>query len=626
MATSGSLTTSKYDGRYYKLSWERTSTSVANNTSTIKWTLSALGGNSSWYAERTLKVVIAGTTVKDKTSRVERYTGEIDSGTLTIKHNTDGTKSFSASVKAAVVGSDVNCSGSDTFTLTAIPRASTVSATSATLGGSTTISISRKVSSYTHTLKYQFGDLTGTIVSKTTSTSYKWNIPSSFANEMKSVSSKNGAIICDTYSGSTLIGTETCGFTVKAGSGSYPTAEIDMYTTDTLSKNLTGSNQCIILGVSELYYTITATAQNGATIKSYKVSNGSQVKTTASGTFTDATSENIDYIVTDSRGLTYSGNIMFGDTSVIKYVKLTHSCTAKMTPQGVINFTVKGNFYNGKFSANNTNALALYFRVKELDGTYGSWTQMNGTISKSGNTYSYSGSASGLDYTKTYVFQTKAVDSIATVESKEKKLNSKPIFDWGEADFNFNVPIHVNDLEVVKTNTSTGSTYIGATPTADGNGICLRPNGVDSNVGQTFIDRTGDLSVNGNIEADNIGRTVYSTFGNVVTGKGILHSTNTHSVSLYHLKGLNLVYFRLYVNGLSAEQAASSSYITLCTLDSKFKPAYNTALNICSVKDTCALINADCQIRVIPRDGLGTGAVLYISGFYALSSQSELYQ
>ena len=47
MALSGNVSTSKYDGRYLKLAWTATQ-SVANNTSTIKWTLSAAGGNSSW--------------------------------------------------------------------------------------------------------------------------------------------------------------------------------------------------------------------------------------------------------------------------------------------------------------------------------------------------------------------------------------------------------------------------------------------------------------------------------------------------------------------------------------------------------------------------------------------------
>ena len=289
---------------------------------------------------------------------------------------------------------------------------------------------------------------------------------------MQTVSSKNGAIICDTYNGSTLIGTETCGFTVKVASGSNPITDIDMYATDSLTINLCGSRNNVILGITDLYYTVSATPQNGATIASYKVTNGNQTKTTATGTFVMATSETIDYTVTDSRGLSRSGNITFGDDNVIKYVKLTHSCTAKMTPSGVINFTVKGNFYNGSFGSKN-NTLTLSFRVKELDGTYGSWTTMNGTINKSGNTYEYSGSVSGLDYTKTYVFQTRASDSVTLVESTEKKVNSIPLFDWGETDFNHNTSVRIKNNKAYQGYSTDGSAYYNLAYTTTNNNMML---------------------------------------------------------------------------------------------------------------------------------------------------------
>ena len=121
MALSGSVSTTKYDGRYLKLAWTATQ-SVANNTSTIKWTLSAAGGNSSWYNTGPVTCVINGTTVYSNSSRVKMYTGTIKEGSLTINHNSDGTKSFSVSVKAAVYSTSVNCTGSSTFTLNQIPR------------------------------------------------------------------------------------------------------------------------------------------------------------------------------------------------------------------------------------------------------------------------------------------------------------------------------------------------------------------------------------------------------------------------------------------------------------------------------------------------------------------------
>lgn len=121
MALSGTVNTSKYDGRYLRLAWTATQ-SVANNTSTIKWTLSAVGGNVKWYKTGPVTCIINGTTVYSSSSRVSMYTGTISSGSLTISHNADGSKSFSVSVSAAIYTSTVNCTGSGSFTLDKIPR------------------------------------------------------------------------------------------------------------------------------------------------------------------------------------------------------------------------------------------------------------------------------------------------------------------------------------------------------------------------------------------------------------------------------------------------------------------------------------------------------------------------
>ena len=66
------------------------------------------------------------------------------------------------------------------MTLTTIPRASSVTCADGNIGSSTTININRASSNFTHTLKYSFGTLSGTIVTKTSETSIGWTIPTSF--------------------------------------------------------------------------------------------------------------------------------------------------------------------------------------------------------------------------------------------------------------------------------------------------------------------------------------------------------------------------------------------------------------------------------------------------------------
>ena len=101
MASNGSFNTSAYSNRYLTFSWSVQSQSVANNSTTISWTLKGAGSASGYYKAGNFKVVINGTTVYStaESSRINLYNGTlVKSGTFTITHNSDGTKSFTAYV------------------------------------------------------------------------------------------------------------------------------------------------------------------------------------------------------------------------------------------------------------------------------------------------------------------------------------------------------------------------------------------------------------------------------------------------------------------------------------------------------------------------------------------------
>lgn len=129
MANSGSFNTTGYDGRYLTFAWSVKSQNTANNTSTISWTLKGAGNaGSSWYRSGNFKVVINGTTVYSSATRIQLYNGTlVASGDFTIQHNSDGTKSFSASAEAGIYTVAVNCRGNGTFTLPTINRYAIIS-------------------------------------------------------------------------------------------------------------------------------------------------------------------------------------------------------------------------------------------------------------------------------------------------------------------------------------------------------------------------------------------------------------------------------------------------------------------------------------------------------------------
>ena len=75
MATSGSFTTTSYEGRSLTFAWNRTNTNIANNTSTIAWSLTGRGSYT--YGDVIcvdIDVVINGTTVYNS-SQNERVDG-----------------------------------------------------------------------------------------------------------------------------------------------------------------------------------------------------------------------------------------------------------------------------------------------------------------------------------------------------------------------------------------------------------------------------------------------------------------------------------------------------------------------------------------------------------------------
>lgn len=131
MASSGSISTNKYtfnSGKTLglKLSWSIKSQSIANNTSTLSWTLQCEGTYPSGYTVKAgpVTATINGTKVVNTTSRFDMEGGGKykKTGTITITHTADGSKTFSASVKAAIYSASVNCTKSGSWALTQINR------------------------------------------------------------------------------------------------------------------------------------------------------------------------------------------------------------------------------------------------------------------------------------------------------------------------------------------------------------------------------------------------------------------------------------------------------------------------------------------------------------------------
>lgn len=137
--------------------------------------------------------------------------------TITVRHADDGSGVFG--VHAHFNGSggwspgnlDI---GSQTITLTTIPRGSSVRVSDGFIGNQVDISIDRKIDGATHTLRYAWGNKQGEIADNV-ETSFRWTIPEDFANDIPNSTSGWGTIYVDTYINGSFVQTQSTTFTAS---------------------------------------------------------------------------------------------------------------------------------------------------------------------------------------------------------------------------------------------------------------------------------------------------------------------------------------------------------------------------------------------------------------------------
>lgn len=316
MATSGSKSVTVTSWNTLKFTWTRSGYSVANNTSTVKWTLQLVAGSSGRIdssAAKDWSVTVNGTKYSGTNTIgvAANATKTLASGTTTITHNADGTKSFDYSFSQefgiTFSGSSIGTkTGSGTGTLDTIPRATTpsLSSTSVNMGSAVTISTPRASSSFTHDLAYSLNGAAYVSIATGVGTSYSWTVPD-LASKIPNAANGAVTIRCITKNGSTTVGTKTVAMTIKVPTSVVPTISAVAVTEAT--SGLAAQFGAFIQSKSKLKVAITAAGAKGSTIKSYRTTLLGGTYTAASfttGAVASAGTLSMVTTVTDSRGRT----------------------------------------------------------------------------------------------------------------------------------------------------------------------------------------------------------------------------------------------------------------------------------------------------------------------------------
>lgn len=420
------------------------------NTSEISYQFRLRSGPSNRFTDNIdCFVTIAG----QEFSRLDKqilaaynHTYTLLEGTLTVPHQGDGTLVLEASASIDTPESnpyappDLTFAG--TMALTPIPRASTLAATAAYIEEAATIVVSRKSPDYTHTLRYRFGDLSGYLADgvgsrsdtpvQLTDTTVLFPIPESFYAEIPDAPTGLCTLECTTYLGNTPIGTpQTTRFTVTANPiRCAPLLTGTAAEGETAVLAVTGDPQVLVVGLSQARCTPQAAAQKGAAIRTVTV-NGRPI--TEESALLEVTEPAIVFRAVDSRG--YTAEFAVPGLQFVPYVPLSFHAEARRTDPtgGDATLQVQGKWYPGAIG-NTPNTLTARYQV---DG--GSWVDL--PLETDGGDFIAAAALTGLDYRTGHTLQVELSDALQTLQKTAFVSKGIPVFDWGEEDFCFHVPV-----------------------------------------------------------------------------------------------------------------------------------------------------------------------------------------
>lgn len=253
-----------------------------------------------------------------------------------------------------------------------------LSAATVEMGKAVTINTPAVNNAYRHTLRYAFGGASGTIATGIAS-SVSWTPPVSLANQIPSATAGSGTIYCDTYSGSTLLGTKSVSITLTVPGSVVPSA-------GTLSAALaedTSGTGLYVKGMGKAKLTLSgASGAYGSSITSYTITGGGWTATNGAlttGTLASAGNITFTATVTDSRGRKASTTRTI---SVIDYTKPGVAVCDVYRCDADGNRKKAGTYFaveiNASYSAITGNTLSITARYKkQSESSYG--TAMNVT-------------------------------------------------------------------------------------------------------------------------------------------------------------------------------------------------------------------------------------------------------
>lgn len=218
----------------------------------------------------------------------------------------------------------------------------------------------------------------------------------------------------------------TCTILSGQYSPSFNTNNISYAVTDSLSNNITGSNQKVIKGISDIQVTCTAASpQGGSSMKSYNATSGSKTASTTNLSsivmnLTDVDSSSVTVQAVDTRNRTTNATKSFAQ--YVEYSKVNISTSNITRYDGIgqnLIFNIVGSFYKWSGLAINNSIQSIQYQYKlkgQPDSSYSSPINITG-VTYNDNVFTVNSVSSDnhFDTDKEYTVKISITDKLTTI-------------------------------------------------------------------------------------------------------------------------------------------------------------------------------------------------------------------
>lgn len=377
------------------------------------------------------------------------YINELGSFSANIYHQEDGTKQLtlegSFSTRSSYISGGIV---SAKVEIPPIARASTLTATDGKIQEYSVVDILVKNVDYSHSIAYSFGELSGFItadgqVSDTEEIFQKsqvlFQIPEDFYYEIPDAPTGQCVLTCITYHENVPVGQpQTAFFTVTAAEAACgPLLSGAAEDVNAITLALTGDASVLIPGFSHVACELDPMVRKGAEIVQMQV-NGIRVEENT--VVVENMTQKPQFLVMDSRGYLA---MLAPPMTMLPYIPVTNNATVSRDDptSGNVTVSLNGTFYNSSFGqADNALRVAYVYN--------GDLVEVQPQLQFENGVYTGSFVISGLDYTRTHRLDILVGDCLMDTSRTLTVQKGVPVFDWGEADFAFHVPVSMPQLRI----------------------------------------------------------------------------------------------------------------------------------------------------------------------------------